>query len=143
MSGPASDGYEYFEVTADVGVHAWGPSLEACFRQGALGMFDLMVPLTAVAPEESREVSAQGETPEALLVNWLNELLFLHDVEGFAVRDVTVSPIEGRRLHAILAGEPVDPARHPRGVLVKAATFHQLAVERAPGRVSARVVLDI
>jgi len=138
-----TEGWEHFEVAADVGVHAWGPSLEACCRQAALGMFELMVPPASVAPAETREVGAQGETVEALVVNWLNELIYLHDVEGFAVHDVAVAPLQGLRLHGRLAGEPVDPARHPRGILVKAATFHQLAVEWAPGRVSVRVILDI
>lgn len=137
------EGWEHFEVAADVGVHAWGPTLEACCRQAALGMFALTVPLASVTPAEAREVAARGDSPEALVVNWLNELIYLHDVEAFAVRDVTVAPIEDLRLHAILSGEPFDPARHPRGILVKAATFHRLAVERTAGRVSARVVLDI
>jgi SHS2 domain-containing protein len=140
----SAEGFEYFEVAADVGVHGWGPTEETCFRQVALGMFALMVPLEAVAPRESREVGAQGDGPDALLVNWLNELLYLHDVEGFAVHDLSVAPRAGApRLFAELSGEPVDPARHPRGVLVKAATFHQLELARAAGRVDARVVLDI
>jgi SHS2 domain-containing protein len=46
-------------------------------------------------------------------------------------------------VHAVLRGEPFDLTRHPRGTLVKAATLHGLEVKRAPGRVSARVVLDI
>lgn len=137
------EGWEYFEVEADVGVHAWGPTVEACFRQCALAVFDLIVPLHAVAPAEVREVMAQGDAPETLLVAWINELLYLHDVEGFALHDLEEPRLEVTRVHARLTGEPVDPARHPRGILVKAATFHQLALERTPGRVDARVVLDI
>lgn len=136
-------GYDYFEVAADVGVHAWGPTLEECFRQCALGVFDLIVPRAAVSPVESREISAQGETPETLLVNWINELLYLHDVEGFAVREVERPRISGGRLHSFLAGEPVDPDRHPRGILVKAATFHELVLSREADRVRIRLVLDI
>ncbi|MGH7264383.1 MAG: archease [Candidatus Rokuibacteriota bacterium] len=136
-------GYSYFEVAADVGVRAWGPSLEECFRQCALGVFNLIVPLEAVAPAESRESSAHGDTAEALLVNWINELLFLHDVEGFAVADVQVPRREEARLHADLRGEPVDPSRHPRGILVKAATFHQLAIDQEADQVTARLVLDV
>jgi protein archease len=139
----STEGWEYFEVEADVGVHAWGPTIEACFRQCALAVFDLIVPLRAVAPAESREVMAQGETPETLLVAWINELLYLHDVEGFALSDVEAPRVEADRVHARLTGEPIDPARHPRGIQVKAATFHQLALERAPGRVDARLVVDI
>jgi SHS2 domain-containing protein len=139
----APEGFDYFEVAADVGVHAWAPTLEGCWRQCALGMFNLMVPLDAVAAAESREVGSQGESLELLLVNWLNDLLYLHDVEGFAVRDVTTLRVEGDRVHATLTGEAVDPERHPRGVLVKAATLHQLAVVREPERTGARVVLDV
>jgi SHS2 domain-containing protein len=139
----SAEGYEYFEVAADVGVHGWGPTDEACFRQVALGMFALMVPLDAVAPRESREVGAQGEGAEALLVNWLNECLYVHELEGFVVHDLERPEVTGAFIHGILHGEPVDPARHPRGTLVKAATFHGLEVTESVGQVSARVILDI
>jgi SHS2 domain-containing protein len=142
-SPPDGESYAYFEVEADIGVEAHGPTLEACFRQCALAVFNLIVPLDAVVPVEVREVAAQGETPDTLLVNWINELLYLHDVEGFAVRDVTRLELTETRLHARLTGEPVDPGRHPRGMQVKAATFHQLAVVSEPGHVEARLVLDI
>jgi SHS2 domain-containing protein len=142
-ASPSDGQYRYFEVEADIGVEADGPTLEACFRQCALAVFNLIVPLDAVVPVEEREVGAQGDTPDTLLVNWINELLYLHDVEGFAVRDVELPQLAGTRLHARLTGEPVDPGRHPRGRQVKAATFHQLAVVSEPGTVKARLVLDI
>jgi SHS2 domain-containing protein len=138
------EGWEHFEVVADIGVHAWGPDLAACFRQAALGVFQLVVPPAAVAPREHREVSARGDGPEALLVDWLNELLYLHEIEGFAVHDVAaLELVDGVGLHARVLGEPIDPTRHPIGIQVKAATFHQLAVIRQADRVDARVVLDV
>lgn len=140
MSG---EGYEYFDVAADVGVHAWAETLAGCFRQCALGVFDLIVPTQAVAPRETREVAARGGGVEALLVNWLNECLYVHDLEGFVVHDLEPPQVTGAFAHGILHGEPVDPARHPRGTLVKAATFHGLEVTESAGRVSARVILDI
>ncbi len=138
-----SEGFEYFDVAADVGVHAWGPDLAACFRQCARGVFNLIVPLEAVRPAETRECAAQGDSPEALLVNWINELLYLHDIEAFVLHDVDPPRLERDRAHGTVTGEPVAPERHPRGTVVKAATFHQLALEREPDRVSARLVLDI
>lgn len=140
MSG---EGYEYFDVAADVGVHAWAETLAGCFRQCALGVFDLIVPTQAVAPRETREVAARGGGVEALLVNWLNECLYVHDLEGFVIHDLEPPQVTGAFIHGILHGEPVDPARHPRGTLVKAATFHGLEVTEGAGRVSARVILDI
>jgi SHS2 domain-containing protein len=139
----AEEGYEYFDVAADVGIRAWGRDLGACLRQCALGVFHLIVPTDAVQAVESREVAARGTSVEALLVNWLNECLYVHDIEGFVVRDVTAPAVTATSVHGVLHGEPVDPARHPRGTVVKAATFHGLEVVEAPGQVSARVVLDI
>jgi SHS2 domain-containing protein len=137
------EGYEYFDVAADVGVAAWGEDLPGCLRQCALGVFNLIVPTLAVEPLEGREVAARGPSVEALLVNWLNECLYVHDLEGFVISDLSRPEVTTTGVHALLRGEPVDPARHPRGTVVKAATFHGLEVRETPGRVSARVVLDI
>ncbi len=138
-----AEGYEYFDVAADVGVRAWGEDLGGCLRQCALGVFNLIVPTAAVQAVERREIAARGASAEALLVNWLNECLYVHDIEGFVVRYVTLSEITAASVHGILHGEPVDPARHPRGTVVKAATFHGLEVTEVSGQVRARVVLDI
>jgi SHS2 domain-containing protein len=138
-----SEGYEYFDVAADVGVLAWGEDLPGCLRQCALGVFNLIVPTAAVEPLEGREVAARGASVEALLVNWLAECLYVHDLEGFVVSDISRPEVTTTGVHALLRGEPVDPARHPRGTVVKAAALHGLEVRETPGRVSARVVLDI
>jgi SHS2 domain-containing protein len=137
------EGYAYFDVAADVGVAGWGTDLSECLRQCALGMLNLIVPTEAVQPVESREVAARGPSVEALLVNWLNECLYVHELEGFVVADVSRPEITPAGIHAILRGEPMDPARHPRGTVVKAATFHGLELYQTPGDVTARVVLDI
>jgi protein archease len=136
------EGYEYFDVAADVGVAAWGQDLPGCLRQCALGVFNLIVPTAAVQPIESREVAARGGSVDALLVNWLNECLYVHDLEGFVVSDVVRPEVTATGVHAMLHGEPVDPTRHPRGTVVKAATLHGLEVSQLPGRVSVRIVLD-
>ena len=83
------EGYEYFDVAADVGVAAWGADLPGCLRQWALGVFNLIVPTVAVEPLEGREVAARGASVEALLVNWLNECLYVHDLEGFVISDLS------------------------------------------------------
>jgi SHS2 domain-containing protein len=137
------EGYEYFDVAADVGVHAWGEDLGGCLRQCALGVFNLIVPAAAVRAVESREVAARGPSVEALLVNWLNECLYVYDIEGFVVQDVTSPAVTAASAHGFLRGEPMDPARHPRGTVVKAATFQGLEVVQTPGQVSVRVILNI
>jgi SHS2 domain-containing protein len=136
-------GYEHFEVEADVGVRGWGPSRATAFEQIALGVFALMVAPEEVEAYETREVRAQGETPEALLVNWINECLYIHEIEGFVVQRVEMVVLERERLHAVLHGEPIDPARHPPGTVVKAATMHGVQVSLSGNHHEARIILDV
>lgn len=143
MGEPVSRGWEYFEVAADVGVHAWGPDLAGAFGQALLGVFHLIVPVEAVEPREEREVSTRGDGLEALLVNFVNEGLYLHDIEGFVVAAVADVTVDEGLVHGRLLGEPFDPARHPRGTVVKGATFHGLTVEEGPAGARLRLVLDV
>ena len=106
-------------------------------------MFELQ-PCTAQGPRRiERDVEVSGSDRETVLVNWLNECLYVHDLEGFGVADVTRPELTAGGVHAVLRGEPIDPGRHPRGTIVKAATYHGLEIRRDPRRVSVRVVLDI
>ena len=137
-------GYDYFDVAADVGVTAWGPTLAEAFAQAGLGVFALIVDPAGVQERESREVRAQGESVEALLVNWLNDCLYVHDIEGFVAKRIEFPVFEAQRVHSLLWGEPLDLPRHRVGTVVKAATFHDLQVRPAEeGGWEIRVVLDI
>jgi SHS2 domain-containing protein len=138
-----AESFDYFEVAADVGIRGWGPTLEAAFRQTGLALFALMVEPAGIEERESREVRAQGDTSETLLVNWLNDCLYVHDVEGFVARRIEFPIFEARRLHSLLWGEEVDPKRHRLGTVVKAATYHQLAIRQANGGWEIRIILDI
>ena len=143
--------YEYFETDADIGVIARGVTAAEAFVQTALGVFALIVEPAGVEERERREVRAHGDNLEALLVAWINECLYVHDVEGFVARrvelevfDATPSPGGERlRLHAFLHGEEVDPTRHRLGTVVKAATMHQVAVRTTDSGCETRLVLDV
>src|SRR5436853_6655955 len=87
---PPEAGWEHFDVEADVGVRAWGPTRAEAFAQAALGVLALIVAPEQVEAREAREVRAQSETPETLLVAWVNECLYVHANEGFVVRPVQV-----------------------------------------------------
>jgi SHS2 domain-containing protein len=136
-------GYEHFDVEADVGVRAWGPTREDVFAQAALGVLALIVSPEEITEREVREVRAQGDTPEALLVNWINECLYVHEVEGFVVRRIELTRLGPDRLHAFLHGEALDASRHRPGTVVKAATMHEVSVVATPEGHEARVIVDV
>ncbi len=141
MDEPAA-GFAVFDHTADVGLRAWGPDLSAAYAHAARGLFSLLVPLEVVRETLARDLAVTAADPESLLVAWLDELLFVFETERliFARFDVTL-PAPGS-LAAVAHGEPFEPARHRGGVVVKAATYHQIEVVAGPpARV--RVILDV
>jgi SHS2 domain-containing protein len=143
VSARPAAGYDYFEVEADVGVQAWGPSLAEAFAQAALGVLALAIAPDSVQEQDRREVRAQGDSPEGLVVSWINECLYVHEIEGFAVHRVEVTSLDAALVHGLLHGEAIDPNRHRLGTVVKAATAHQLEVVSASGRADIRLVVDV
>jgi SHS2 domain-containing protein len=139
----ARAGYEFFDVEADVGVRAWGPTVADAFAQAALGVFALVVEPDEVEPRDTREVRAQGEGYERLLVNWINECLYVHEIEAFVVRRVEVTTIGPLLVHGVLHGEEIEAGRHRPGTIVKAATFHGVTVHEGGGRVAVELILDV
>ncbi len=134
-------GFELLEHTADVGIRAFGASAAEAFAQAALGLAELMG-VRISGPGERRVVRVEGEDEQDLLVGFLNELLYLHETELAGFARVDVRGVSGRSLEAEVE---LVPLRGPgSGVAVKAATYHQVAVERRPdGTVEVRVYVDV
>ena len=132
-----------FPTTADVGIWARADSTSELFEALGLGLFSLMTDLRKVRAAEDRTVNASGADPVGLVVAFLTQLITLHAVEGFLVREIHCRPV-GTPPTALLAqvkGEPFDPARHSRHFEVKAATFHELVLDLTNHR--SRVIVDI
>lgn len=136
-------GWEHFETEADVGVTAWGPTRAEAFAQAALGVFALIVKPEEVEERERREVRAQADSAERLLVSWINECLYVHEIEGFVVRRVEVDTCTATLVHGLLHGEELDAGRHRLGTIVKAATLHRLVVAEQEGLHRVSVVVDV
>jgi len=136
-------GWEHFEVEADVGVRAWGATRAQAIAQATLGVFALIVVPAEVEPRERREVRAQADGPEALLVAWIDECLYVHDIEGFVVHDVELSVCTDTLAHGVLHGEPLDPARHRVGTVVKGATYHGVEVAVRNGVHEVKIIVDV
>ncbi|MBI2861886.1 MAG: archease, partial [Chloroflexi bacterium] len=95
-----------------------------------------------IAEDICREVEVKATDWGALLVEWLNELLFIFDTEQLLLRRFQVLELNDQKLRANCFGERVVPQRHHLKLAIKAATYHQLQVEVGdPCRV--QVILDI
>jgi SHS2 domain-containing protein len=135
--------YEVFEHTADVGLHAYGQDLAELFIHAAQGMENLMVPLEQIRVVTSREITVEGHDAVALLIAWLDELIFLFDTEYLLLRDFTIDSITETHLIAHAAGEPYDAQRHELSSAIKAVTWHEAAINCTDQGYQARIIFDI
>jgi SHS2 domain-containing protein len=141
-SGEAMKRFDIVEHTADTGIVAYGDDMKEAFANAAYGMFSLMADLEQVREETSRYVEAEAGDRESLVVSWLNELLYLFDVERVIFKRFDILELTNTRLRADAYGEKVDASRHGLKGGVKAATYHMLKVAENRGRCSIRVIFD-
>ena len=136
-------GFTLLEHPADVGVLATGHDLSSALSWAARGMFNVIADLDQVVPTQTIHVSVTSRDRESLVVDWLNELLYRHEAEGFLAKEFRVAADDaGTSLEADCAGEPIDPRRHRLLTSVKAATYHDVEVS-GNGEWTIRVLLDV
>jgi len=132
--------YEVIDHTADVAIKAYGKDLNEIFENAALGMFDLITDASSVRAVGEYEISLNSLDLESLMVDWLSELLFLHETQNLLLSDFEVN-IEDTRLKARVRGEAIDLKRHPLNIAIKAVTYHMIEVNEKEGY--AFVLFDI
>lgn len=138
MPTPTRPPFEEVEHTADVALRAFGRTPEELFINAARGMFQLMCDEQPVG-EVTHTIRLESLDAESLLVDWLNELIYLSDVEGLVFYRYELTEWEPTRLAATVVGGKVKR----RKKAIKAATFSGLAIEKVPGGYSATVVFDV
>ncbi len=136
--------YEPLEHTSEAGVIAHGDTLAEAFANVAEGMYDLQLELDGIEEREQRQVALEGESTEALLVDWLLELIYLTDTEELVFRRFAVDELSETRLRARAWGEPFDPERHVANhAMVKAVTKHMLEIAEEDEGYRIQVLFDI
>ncbi len=141
------------DISGDAGIRASGSTIEELFINAARGMYDLITDIEEVRNTETIGISLTHESPEGLLVSWLNELIFLFDARGFLGKEILVTDFvfggnvtpnaPPYSISASVSGEKFDPSRHHGKLLLKAATYHKLKIENINGGWTAEIIFDI
>jgi len=135
--------YELIEHTADIGVVVTGSDLADLFAAAGAALGDLIFDPVRVEASVTRDVVLEALSAEELLVRWLNELIYLREVQGFQWRTLELRLVGETRLSATLEGECYRSRKHTIRTGLKAATYHQLQITRSPGAYRARVIFDV
>jgi len=139
--------FEYGEHPADVKVIAYGCSLEEAFNNGAVGLMSLVYRVEDVEPLEELRVEITGVDLEQLLFNWIDEVLYRFDAEGFAYRRAELnisSSGEEYVLRGKIVGEKYNIRKHGfKGLVLKAMTYHEMEIKRVEDYWVVQFVVDI
>ena len=134
--------FEILDHTADVGIIAYGTDMKEAFANAAKALFSLITDLDDVEEVTQRDIELTAPDRESLLINWLNELIYLFDADNLLFKKFDIIRLSQTHLKARIYGEKVDNSRHKLKIGVKAATYHMLKISRNDG-VSLQVVFDI
>lgn len=132
--------FEIIEHTADVGVECRAETIEALFEQAALGVLEIN---GAYEKGTGEKTIIELDAPDhgALLVDWLSEILYLHDARDAVVAGLGVDEIQDGRLRGWV--ELRERTGELVGTAVKAVTYHRLMVEQQNDEWQARFYVDV
>ena len=131
--------FEELSYTADTGILCYGQDLRELFENAAYGMFALMGDIDGLFDTTRHHVEIDAPDREALLVDWLSELLYLHDTTGevfvrFDIQTITETHVEADVYGTFLAQPRLE---------IKAVTYHDLSIQETEDGLKATVVFDI
>jgi SHS2 domain-containing protein len=135
--------FRFLDHTADLGILVYGRNLEELFGNAGEAFFDIITDLRRVREDTEKTIRVESSSLEDLMVNWLGELLYLHDVDGLLFKSFSIDELNGGKMKARARGEAFQEERHVIKTEIKAVTYHQLQVKEERGGWMARIIFDV
>lgn len=135
--------YQILPHTADMGFRVRGSMAADLVEAAGSALADIILDTSAAQSKEEVRIEARGAGFHDVLVNWLNEVLFLIDARRLVLRRFHVELASDSEIRATAQAEPRDDRRHPPRLVVKAVTYHQLEVRETEGSWQADIYLDV
>lgn len=134
--------FEYFDVTADIGFIAYGNTLNEAFENAGLAIFNIISDTSGIDALKEIEFEVTSEDEVSLLYDYLEELLFYHEIEFMLFSEFHVEIDDDLHLKAKIIGEEIDWDKHERKTEIKAITFHMMDVKRT-SHVELQAIVDL
>ena len=135
--------FEILDHTADIGLIVYGENLRVLYENAGEAFFHIITDLRKVRRRVEKRIDIKGESLDRLMVDWLSELLYLHDVESLLFKGFKVDSVGEGGLKAIVKGEPFQEGVHVIKTQVKAVTHHRIEVRQNDGHWRAQIILDL
>ncbi len=141
-------GFQFVDHTGDTAVLISGDSEATLLGHAARALCAILIDVdrSRLEPCIESDVSLEAEDVESLLIDFLNELVFLFDSRRVLPISLRISRLTLEaplRLQATVVGDTYAPDRHRFLTEVKAATFHDVEIRRSSSGLSTTVVFDL
>ncbi|MFN3813269.1 MAG: archease [Aquificaceae bacterium] len=135
--------YEVIEdITADAGIRVKAKGLEELICKVLLATFNEMTNIDEVEKKEEHFLEVRSELPY-MLADIINQALVLHEYKCFVASSCQVLELSNHHVKVKLIGGKFDPDRNESKLVIKAATYHRLKVEKSGDQWVAEVIFDI
>jgi SHS2 domain-containing protein len=132
-------GFEFLDHPGDLKLRAWGRNLEELFANAATGMMTFLFGsgIANAQPYRTETIEIEARDREALLVDWLSELLYRATSEYHAYMGFRIHELNATKLRATVTAVAAAAVED-----IKAVTHHELSVREREGRWEATIVFD-
>ena len=134
--------FEIINHTADIGLVVYGNDIKQIFSRAATGLFSLITDVEQIKAGIERQIELSSQDMESLLVDWLNELIYIFEVEHMLFKRFEINSLEDNRIRAVCTGEKIN-RQHRIYREVKAATYHTLSIKKYNHGLRAKVIFDL
>lgn len=135
--------YRELSHTADLAVRVYGKDVKELFINALSGLYHVFVRIEMFDPDRERDIELTSSDKEGLLVEWLNELIFIFRTEKMIVHDLEMVMLTHERLKArcVMARQKGDNC--PVKAQIKAATYHGLEIKKKKGLYYTDIIFDV
>jgi len=127
--------------TADIKIEARAPTKELLFSEACNALMQIMYGEDRRS-QDTIDLVVDADDTEALLADFLSEVLFRSEVDGLVFSEAVVH-IDGSHLHAVMHGEPFDRERHAGGTEVKGISYSGMSVTRDTNGYMLEILFDV
>jgi SHS2 domain-containing protein len=133
----------HIDHTADLGINVYGDTQTDLFSHAALALIGFVTDVQKVNGGLEKSIVVEEPDQTDLFINFLREILYLINGEGFLFRNISIDITPSGRLQAFMKGEYIDRQRHEIKTEIKAVTYHQAFVRQTSQGWQGKVIFDV
>lgn len=127
----------------ELAVRITGSSQADLFANSAFALFDVMTDVAAIDVKESIPLEVEGSDRDDLMVNWMRELLYLYQSNGYILKEFKISQVKDTIVKAEVRGEKIDPDRHEIKQEIASVAAHKSRMEKTGNQWIAQVIFEL